>query len=120
MAMADMRDDELELFFEAARSEAPMPSDELSERVLADALTLMPKASAPVPAKPRGRLAGIFAAIGGWPAVAGLATATVAGVWLGYAQPGGVDSLTDTLLLAENGYDVVDMLPAYDGIWGEG
>ena len=36
MGMAEMRNDELELFFEAGRAAAPVPSEALLERVLAD------------------------------------------------------------------------------------
>lgn len=120
--MADMRDNELELFFEAARADAPEPSDGLMARILADAEAQMPVAQATGEGALRrpGLWAGVLAAIGGWPAVAGLATATVAGIWIGYAQPGGVETLTTDLLGTSDGYDVVDLLPSYDGFLGEG
>jgi len=122
MGMAEMRDGELELFFEAGRGAAPAPSEALLERVLADARAQQP-GRAPSPRRPaaaRGALAGLLAALGGWPAVAGLASVTVAGIWLGYAAPGGLDGVTAALWPAQDGYDVVDMIPSYDGLLGEG
>ncbi|MGC9369234.1 MAG: dihydroorotate dehydrogenase [Paracoccaceae bacterium] len=109
-----MRDDELEQFFEAGRATAPVPSAALLERVLADA-------QAPrLTAAGRRIWAGLLAALGGWPAVAGLASVTVAGIWLGYAAPGGLDGVTAALWPAQDGYDVVDMIPSYDGLLEEG
>jgi hypothetical protein len=122
MAMAEMRDDELELFFEAGRAAAPVPSAALLERVLADAQAHQPQRAPAVarPAPGRRTWAGLLAALGGWPAVAGLASVTVAGIWLGYAAPGGLDGVTAALWPAQDGYDVVDMIPSYDGLLGEG
>jgi hypothetical protein len=123
MAMAEMRDDELELFFEAGRAAAPAPSAALLERVLADAQAHQsPRAPGRTPPAAAGRRAwaGLLAALGGWPAVAGLASVMVAGIWLGYAAPDGLDGLSAALWPARDGYDVVDMVPSFDGLLGEG
>lgn len=123
--MADTKntDKELEPFFAAGREVAPIPSEELLARVLADA-----RAEQPGPdflagdARPRtGWLGRLAQAVGGWPAVAGLATATVAGLWIGYAAPGQVDTLAAQIWPgAEGGYDVVDLIPSMDIFLAEG
>ena len=122
MMMAEMRDDELERFFEAGRAAAPAPSEALLERVLAEAQAQQaPRAQTPArPAAARGAWAGLLAALGGWPAVTALAAVAVAGIWLGYASPGELDGLTAALWPGQGGYDVVDMIPSYDGLLGEG
>ncbi len=79
----------LEAYFQAARSEDAAPSADLMARVLSDAQTVQNGLMAP-PDKAMARLAGLrraLRALGGWPAVAGLASATVAGVWIGTTQP---------------------------------
>lgn len=119
--MADMRDDDLELFFEAGRADAPVPSQELMARIMADAEANMPPAAPVVQAAPKaGLFAGLLAAIGGWPAMAGLATATVAGIWIGYAQPTSLTVLAGGVWPAQTGYDVVDFVPSFDGFLVDG
>jgi len=88
-----MQDDdpELEVFFDAARRTAPQPSGDLVARILADADAEQPKAPEPVrPPWWRSVLDGL----GGAPAIGGLLTATVAGLWIGAAQPFGLEPLT--------------------------
>lgn len=88
------RDDGLEAFFAAARADAPTPSDDLVARILADADAVHP---APVALAPRRSASpawrDVLRGIGGWPALAGLATATVAGLWIGVQPPSGLDFL---------------------------
>ncbi len=100
-------DHDLEAFFQAARDESPDPSADLMARILADAYdvqdqhtaeTILTAADPVVTTAPRGVMASILRAIGGWPALAGLATATVAGVWIGYNPPAVFDTLTLDLL----------------------
>ncbi|PKQ14171.1 MAG: hypothetical protein CVT70_00750 [Alphaproteobacteria bacterium HGW-Alphaproteobacteria-1] len=78
----DRREDvRLEAFFEAARATPPEPSPALMAAVLRAAEGLQPAAPrAPLTARLR-------EAFGGWPALAGLATAAAAGVWIGTALP---------------------------------
>jgi hypothetical protein len=40
----------------------------------------------------------LFDMLGGWPAVSGLAAATVAGIWVGVAPPASVESITASFL----------------------
>lgn len=103
-------DAELEAFFRSARDMAEAPSTSLMSRVLADAYAeqdAISAASATMPppvAPPRGFLAGFFEAIGGWPAMAGLVTATAAGLWIGYNPPDAIGTLSQSLV--GGGYDL--------------
>lgn len=115
----DMLDDmALEAFFEAGRAETPVPSDDLMARIMADAVAEMP-APRPIarPVKKQGLLAGLIAGIGGWPALAGMATATVAGVWIGFAQPDTLNTWAGGALLSTSttatSYDLEDLVPSY-------
>ncbi|MFQ1701759.1 hypothetical protein ACJ5NV_14320 [Loktanella agnita] len=94
MMMTDPNDDMLEDLFDTARRLAPPVSDDLMTRVLADAV--VDRAPAQV-ARPClwARLSDM---LGGWPALGGLATATIAGVWVGIAPPAQVEALTDDLI----------------------
>lgn len=91
MAMSD-RDDMsgLEVFFDAARAHAAEPSVALMARIDEDAQAV----AAQTPAPPRPRRASLssqlYRLLGGWPAVTGLATAAMAGVWLGISLPEGM------------------------------
>ncbi|RWR09419.1 hypothetical protein [Paenirhodobacter populi] len=84
--MTDKRTDDdrmLERFFAAARDAAPVPEP-------AFLTVLMNEAEAALPARPQrraagGRFTGWLALLGGWKAVGGLATAAVAGLWIGFA-----------------------------------
>jgi hypothetical protein len=102
-------DETLDGFFDAARAQAPPPSDALLARIDASA-----SREAIIPAAPATSTApavrGFFAALGGWPVMAGLATAAIAGVWIGYSSPSlaglGVEDPVD-------GFDLGGLLPGY-------
>lgn len=83
MPMNDERGEDagLEPFFEAARAHPPAPSAALMAAVLIAAEVAQP---APRRVPPMARLRD---ALGGWPALAGLAAAAAAGVWIGTALP---------------------------------
>lgn len=95
----DGRDDGLDLFFEAARAEPEPGSEVLMARILGDALRVQDlrvqeeaatrRVAAPG-APARGLLSALWEAVGGWPAVGGLATAAVAGLWIGFSPALGV------------------------------
>nr|WP_319949258.1 hypothetical protein [uncultured Shimia sp.] len=97
----DMLDD---LFDGAASDPALAPSPDFMARVLADAEThqeVMRAASvSPDPTRrSKGKLFRLMQSLGGWPTLAGLATATIAGVWVGFSATFTVlpDALTDVL-----------------------
>jgi hypothetical protein len=89
MAEHDLNEGGLESYFTAARSFAPMPSEALLARTLADAEAEMIGRPAPATTRRavarRGVMAAVLSAIGGWAGVGGLATATAAGLWIGVA-----------------------------------
>lgn len=98
------REAALEAFFDAARDCAPVASADLLARVLdgAEAEQTRIAARRAVTPPPRAGLwARIRQGLGGYPAVAGLAAAGLAGVWIGLALPevlldgAGVDYVVD-------------------------
>lgn len=124
--MRELDDDKmLEAFFEAARDDAPVPSQDLMARILADAQAELP-APAPIlrqAVEPRRRslLASLLAAVGGWPSVATMATATVAGIWIGFAQPDALNALAGGTLLpgtTATTYEVDELVPSYGSFDG--
>lgn len=113
--------DELEGFFAAARAAGPAPSDALMARVLADADAAQPRAPATLPMPEtvplwRRWLAALSGAVGGGAMVTGLASAAVAGVFIGYAGP----VTSDWLAGAVSGNEDVPMMAASDLFLGEG
>ncbi|MGI1663541.1 dihydroorotate dehydrogenase [Palleronia sp. KMU-117] len=112
---------DLDHFFAAARAQRPEPGVDLLARIAAEAEATAAARARPGPASARangrqGRsgvwLGDWLAAIGGWPAVAGLATATVAGLWIGYAQPH-LGAMTLGTGTDEATYDLGGLLPGY-------
>ena len=125
MTMADKADktafDEAELdrFFAAGRAEAPVPSDALLARILADADARAVPAAPRPPASRSGWFAELLAGIGGWPAAAGIAAAAMTGVTIGMATPEMLDSLSGGYL-SVGGTQADDLLPSYAALLGEG
>jgi hypothetical protein len=112
-------DEVLARAFAAARADrAAPPPDPLMARIAADALRHLPAApAARAPVRRGGLLRELFAQIGGWPAIGGLATAGLAGFWIGFqpeAAAGlGYGALIDTLgvqtvLLPDDYSDLTD------------
>lgn len=94
MSDKPLNDLELEAFFKAERDTVFEPSPDLLARVLSDAEAIQAApAMAPEPAR-GGFFKEIFSGIGGWPSLAGLATATVAGLWIGISPPAALEDLT--------------------------
>jgi hypothetical protein len=118
-----MQETDLESLFATARAERPSPSAGLTARIMADAEAVQSAfRPAPVPARPR-RWSGWIAAIGGNGVLAGLATATLAGLWLGFAQPAPVSALTQTVsdaFAADAGLGSVELIPSLDSFGLEG
>lgn len=93
--MTDPNDDMLDDLFAVARDVAPEPGDALMARVLADAVP--PAVAAPVAFR-QGIWARVSEMLGGWPAISGLAAATVAGIWVGVAPPASVENLAASVM----------------------
>lgn len=106
----------LEAYFAAERDAATLPSTDLLARIMADADAQIAQAqSVEVAAVPhRGLFSSLLDAIGGWPSLAGMATATVVGVWVGFSQPAGFDLVAEQLLGVEDTTYLVDLVPAFD------
>lgn len=128
MTKTDRSEQELEELLQLAAKAGPDPSDALLARVMADADAVLAERSAAsatalgsVPTTASGGwLNRLLGGIGGWPAVAGLATATVAGVWIGYAQPASFSGVAGGLLAGETAYDLGDLLPDYNSVLAGG
>lgn len=115
----------LDAFFDAARRVPAEVSDATTARILADAHQVQAGfgAGGAVPDHAGiGRASGgwigqFLAAIGGWPAMAGLATAGVAGLWIGAVPPAFVETLAEGIVAssdaAEDDLYLVDPLPGY-------
>jgi hypothetical protein len=103
----------LEAVFAAARMAPPEPSEGLLERVLA-ASDVMP---ARPPIQVRGPRVGLWdrliEMLGGWGGLGGLATATIAGVWIGYYGSADVNTLSGGLLGTET-IGSVELMPGAD------
>lgn len=128
MAKTEMSDefDGLEALFAAGRAEAPDPSAALFARIEADALRVAAerrKAATPSSAR-LGFWRGLSAALGGRGAMAGLLSATLAGLWLGFSPPAGLATLTQSVtqgvLGATSSLDGVDLIPTLDTVLTQG
>lgn len=95
----DLLDDAaLDALFASVRANPPLPSAAVMTRLCDAALAAQPVQRPDLPARPANRdarraapwrraMAPLLEAIGGWPALAGLATAGVAGLWIGFNPP---------------------------------
>lgn len=109
----DMLDD----LFAAARTDSrATPSPDLLTRVLSEAegLQVADPARVEVPQR-RSLWAALVAAVGGWPALSGVAMAGVAGVWIGVAA--GTTLMEDTLGLDIYGETAQSYLSDLDDIY---
>jgi hypothetical protein len=95
----DAAERELDGLFDLARGVAPPLPEALAARMLADADAVIRPAVAVVPpaAAVTGGWREVMAALGGWPALGGLAFVTVLGVGIGISQPDGLAALTPGL-----------------------
>ena len=112
-----MQDDDLDRLLATAAQRPPTPSEALMERVLADALALQPAPPSyrNVGAVPQpGLLGRLMAVFGGAPALAGLGTAAVFGLALGYYSPTTMDYLTGATS------DTAEFFPEADFLTTEG
>lgn len=109
-----MRDNDLDDLFARARDARPAPSPDLMARILCDAEAERPR-SVPGPVRPahRVRRPWTMALFGGGGLLAGLATATVAGIWIGVQQPAPV---AEALWrgAAASPLDSLDLVPGYE------
>ena len=117
-----MTEDDLDQLFAAARAEAVSAPADLTTRVISDAeaeilaadlmMRVQPQAHRKTPGV-FAHLAGLF---GGTGALAGMLTATVAGFWLGFAQPAPLGTMSTALTGASA---EIDMMPGIDALLDE-
>ncbi|MEE9426778.1 MAG: hypothetical protein V3V25_01400 [Paracoccaceae bacterium] len=62
----------------------------------------------------------ILLGLGGWPTFAGLTTATLAGIWIGYASPDSVSTLSSGLIISDASYELADFMPVFSDFQEEG
>lgn len=118
------RDDDLfdlDALLGQARDQRVAPSPALLDRVLADAVDLQPAPRPIAPPQPRpergGWLDGLFAVFGGAGAMAGMGSAAVAGLMLGFLQPAGLSDMT-TLIWGQ-GSETLSLMPTVDTLIAE-
>ena len=122
------RDAGVDAMFGAARSQPLHPlSDDLFARIMADAADVQPRGVARSTPVGGGMRRALVDLLGGWPTLAGLTTATLAGIWIGVAQPAGVVALQGnfglTPVATQDGaisYGIEDLMPGFDSLVQEG
>ncbi|MDU8927128.1 hypothetical protein RXV86_07005 [Alisedimentitalea sp. MJ-SS2] len=124
--MTEMNDKhDLDDFFQAAQSAQAPASEALMARVMQDALAVQAENAAPAGVPSRGGrtgvFTGLFAALGGWPAMAGLGTAAVAGLWIGFSPALGLGDAVNTALGVQSTDTLFgDYATGYDFAFEEG
>ena len=98
MTTSDRDEMDLDDLFAEARERRPEPGPDLLARIVADAGHVAAERDAPRPAPAMpGLWRDWMRALGGWPAVGGLVASTLAGLWIGVAQPPSLSDLADTV-----------------------
>lgn len=115
MAENDIFDEAaLDALFSEARDAAVIPSDDLMARIMADAAAHMPQVGGFEAPGARSRWRLMLAAIGGWGAATGLATATMAGLAFGLFLPDAFSDLTANYTSSASvSYDLSDLTPSF-------
>lgn len=109
---------DLDDLFQSAGSTAPVADDAFMARVLADALREQPAAPSLAPPPRRHSLwARLAAALGGAAAVAGIGSAAMAGLVIGYVQPDAMVSLAGSIGLSSG--ESLELLPGFDALLTE-
>ena len=116
----DLQESELDALFSAAADATPRPSSTLLARVSADAEAEIANAVVARPARATGMFSRFISLIGGWPTAAGLASATLAGIWIGYAVPETLDGLAGGAWFVGSDLDMVQFTASIDSLMGEG
>lgn len=112
---------DLDDLFATAATQRMAPSDALMSRVLADAMAEQPRAAGGQPMRPAVVRAGFWAQLaavfGGGGALAGIGTAAVAGVVIGFAQPVGFGALTEAVWGTP--LETVELIPSVETLFSE-
>jgi hypothetical protein len=98
MTTTDRDGGELDDLFAEVRAQAPEPAPDLMARIFAEAERVAAERERRGPAPVRqGAWREWLRLLGGWPTVGGLVASTLAGLWIGVAQPPGLSDLADTV-----------------------
>lgn len=112
-----LTDAALDDVFAAARATVPEPRAEVMARILADAEgEIDRRESVSANARPAHRFDILRAAIGGWPAMAGMATAAVTGLWIGVSAPDQLSVLSGGWIggaSANSEFELEELVPGY-------
>jgi hypothetical protein len=111
MTKRDLTDAELDNLFDAARRDVPELDSDVRMRMAEDAIEAFAAATTP---KIRAGF-DLRTLLGGWRGLGGLATAAIAGVWIGIAPP---DNLPDPIDLFDQAFS--DTYDDFDPIFGLG
>jgi hypothetical protein len=118
MTDKDLNGTVLDDFLAAARADMPEPSEAFLARVLADAEAVQAGFQAAIPvsrAAPRGGfLSGLSAVFGGWAGLSGMATATIAGLWIGFAGADQLGTVAASYIGGTDTLGTVNLLPDGD------
>ena len=115
--MTEQNRDDMTLgaLFQAAQGQAESLPDPLFARILADAAEVRAARATPAPrAAHRSWLVDFGVLLGGWPSMAGLATAAVAGLWIGVAQPLALDGFALVTGATAAGFELDTLMPGVD------
>jgi len=104
---------ELDALFAQAQVHPPQADAAFMARVLADAQALQPRMARRAPVRP-GLWARLAAALGGAVAVAGLGSAAMAGLVIGYVQPEPMVSLAGSIGFGLT--ESIDLLSGFDAL----
>ena len=119
-----LSDQQLDDLLHQAKRADTTPSPKLMARIIADADQVANQRNGlkkPRPAR-RGRsgFRALLDGFGGWPALAGLTTATLAGVWIGYATDQTLPGLSAGIISTDIGYDIGEFMADFDMFADEG
>ena len=118
-----LSDLELDDLFADAQTFGPGVSSVLFQRIVGDADAVLDQMNVDQEqsaSRQPAVLQSLLGIIGGWPAMAGLATATMAGIWIGFSPPTALDSVAGGYLSSATYYDLGDFMPSVVGSLGEG
>lgn len=105
MTDTKITDQDLDVLFADARDMSIQPSAELTDAVMASAIATLENAQ---PLHPRASVSlwqKMLDTLGGWPAMGGLATAAVMGVWVGISPPASLDGIVPAIGVQEASFD---------------
>ena len=115
----DLGSTDLDNLFATAATQRLAPSDALMARVMADAMAEQPRTPAAQLARPMAASPGLWAKLaevfGGGGALAGIGTAAVAGVVIGFAQPAGLGTLTEAVWGTP--LETVELIPSVETLF---